>query len=151
MLKRPSILFDPQRLGKYGGSISREICVLKTAVGVYPFTPKSDQRQISPAALPVILDTQYEELGFPQLTQMKHSCTTNSHYLTYALLLKVGRIYFLNLGVKGLDLTMFSPPSPSSCFPLVRWSVAGSGFERGVLGQGWVGLKTRLSLPDLSP
>ena len=34
---------------------------------------------------------------------MKEYYTTNSHYLTYTFLFrKVGRIYFLNLGVKGL-------------------------------------------------
>ena len=45
--------------------------------------------------------TQFEELGFPWLTQV-NDCTTNSLYLTYTFLFgKVGRIYFLNLGVKG--------------------------------------------------
>ena len=34
---------------------------------------------------------------------MKDDCTTNSHHLTYTFLLrKVGRMYSLNLGVKGL-------------------------------------------------
>ena len=40
------------------------------------------------------------ELGFSKLTQMKDYYTTNSHNLTYTSLVKrVGRIYFLNLGV----------------------------------------------------
>ena len=34
---------------------------------------------------------------------MKDDYTTNSHYLTYTFLFKrVGRMYILNLGVKGL-------------------------------------------------
>ena len=47
--------------------------------------------------------TQYGELSFSQLIQMKDDYTTNSHYLTYTFLFrKVGRMYSLNLGVKGL-------------------------------------------------
>ena len=38
---------------------------------------------------------------------MKDDCTTNSHYLTYTFLFrKVVRMYFLNLGVKGLTHVM---------------------------------------------
>ena len=34
---------------------------------------------------------------------MKGDCNTNSHYLVYTFLFrKVGRMHFLNLGVKGL-------------------------------------------------
>ena len=49
--------------------------------------------------------TQYEELDFLSLSQMKDDYTTNSHYpLTYTFISwKVGRVYFLNLGVKGLN------------------------------------------------
>ena len=36
-----------------------------------PFTPKSDQFQISPAASPEYYITQYGELGFSLLTKMK--------------------------------------------------------------------------------
>ena len=32
--------------------------------------------------------TQYQELGFPSLTQMKDDYTVNSHYLTYTFLFK---------------------------------------------------------------
>ena len=69
-----------------------------------PFTPKSDQFQISPAASPAILHhTVYKELGFSWRTQMEDDYTTNSHYITYTFLFrKVGRMYFLNLGVKGI-------------------------------------------------
>ena len=36
---------------------------------------------------------------------MKGDCTTNSHYLVYTFLFrKVGRMYFLKLGVQGLYL-----------------------------------------------
>ena len=48
--------------------------------------------------------SQYGELVFSYLTQMKDDYTTNSHYLTHIFLFrKVGRMYFLNLGVKGLN------------------------------------------------
>ena len=47
--------------------------------------------------------TQYEELGFSSLTQMKDDYTINSHYLTYTFSLQeVGRMYFVSSGVKGL-------------------------------------------------
>ena len=42
---------------------------------------------------------------------MKNDCTTNSHYLTYTFLFrKVGRMYFLNLGEKGVINLIFSEP-----------------------------------------
>ena len=48
-------------------------------------------------------NTQYEELGFSSLTQMKYDYTTNSHYITYTFsLFEVGRMHVLSLGVKGL-------------------------------------------------
>ena len=37
---------------------------------------------------------------------MKDYFTTNSHYLSYTSLYKVGRMYFLNLGLKGLNAMM---------------------------------------------
>ena len=45
-----------------------------------------------------------ENLAFHSLlTQMKDDYTTNSHYITYTFsLYEVGRMYFLDLGVKGL-------------------------------------------------
>ena len=44
--------------------------------------------------------TQYEELGFSQIIQMKDDYTTNSHYLTYTFLFKrLGECTFLNLGL----------------------------------------------------
>ena len=47
--------------------------------------------------------TQYGELGFSKLTQVKDDYATNSRYLTYTFSLsKVGRMYFLSSGVKGL-------------------------------------------------
>ena len=43
---------------------------------------------------------------------MKDDYTTNSHYITYKFLFrKAGRVYFLNLGVKGLSLSLRSSPS----------------------------------------
>ena len=85
----------------------------------YPFTPKSDQFQIFPAALPemAIHITQYEERGFSWLTRTEDEYTADSHYLIsqfyyIPLFTKVGRIYFSNLGVKGL----MSPATPSLRF-----------------------------------
>ena len=44
-----------------------------------------------------------ENLAFCSFTQMRDDYTTNSHYLTPTFLFRrVGRMYFLNLGVKGL-------------------------------------------------
>ena len=46
---------------------------------------------------------------------MKDDYTTNSHYLTYTFLFrKVGRMYFLNLGVKGLKSKRQGPQIPES-------------------------------------
>ena len=54
----------------------------------------------------ILLITQYGELGSSSLTHMKDDYTVSSHYLSYTFLLrKVGRMYFLNLGVKGLTHT----------------------------------------------
>ena len=51
--------------------------------------------------------TQYEELGFSQLTQMKDDKTTDSHWDTYTFLLKdLGECNFLILGMKGLTLSL---------------------------------------------
>ena len=53
---------------------------------------------------------------------MKDDFTTNSHYLIYTFLFrKVGRMYFVNLGVKGLTLSLpssistFFQPSKDKC------------------------------------
>ena len=47
--------------------------------------------------------TQYEELGFSSFTLMTNDYTANAHYTTRtSLYKKVGRMYFLVLGVKGL-------------------------------------------------
>ena len=44
---------------------------------------------------------------------MKDDYTTNSHYLTHTFLFrKVGRIYFLNLGVKGLNISRYAAGLP---------------------------------------
>ena len=56
---------------------------------VNPFTPKSDQFQVSPAELhQKHYITQYEDLGFSWLTQMKDDCTANSHYHAYTFIFK---------------------------------------------------------------
>ena len=50
----------------------------------------------------------YRELGVLYLAQMRDDYTTNSHCLPYAILFKmVGRMHFLNLGVKGLSNLWF--------------------------------------------
>ena len=50
--------------------------------------------------------TQYEELGFPLLTQIRDDHTTNSHLITYTFSLQeFGRMYCL--GAKGLKSTHY--------------------------------------------
>ena len=68
-----------------------------------PFTPKSDQLQISPAASPEIKHhLVWRTWLFIAYAQMKDDYTTNSHFITkYISLQKVGRMHFLNPGVKG--------------------------------------------------
>ena len=71
-----------------------------------PFTPKRDQFQTSPAASPEILhQTVWRTwlfVDYPDERWLLY--TTNSHNLTRTFLLKMlGRVYFLNLGVKGLS------------------------------------------------
>ena len=47
--------------------------------------------------------TQYGELSFSSITQMKDDYVTNSHYLTHTPSLQLlGECTFVNLGVKGL-------------------------------------------------
>ena len=71
---------------------------------INPFTPKSDQVQMSPAASPVILHHSVDNLASHSLLRLKDDYCTNSHYLIYTFLFKkVGRMYFLSLGVKGLN------------------------------------------------
>ena len=53
---------------------------------INPFTPKSDQLQISPAASAEILHcTAWRTWLFIAYTQMRNDYMTNSHYLTYTL------------------------------------------------------------------
>ena len=54
-----------------------------------PFTPKSDQCQISPAASPELLHhTIWRTWLFIAYSDERSYYTTNSHFLTYTLLLK---------------------------------------------------------------
>ena len=74
----------------------------------YPFTPKSFQLQISPAASPETLHhTVWRIWLFIPCNSMRDAW--NSHHLTHTLFFKGWedeRMYFLNLGVKGLILPM---------------------------------------------
>ena len=75
-----------------------------------PFTLKSDQCQISPAASPGILQhTVWRTWLFTASTKLTDDNITNSHYITYTFAFKrLGEwLYFLNLGVKGLVLLFF--------------------------------------------
>ena len=76
--------------------------MLKTLIN--PFTPKSDQYQISPAASPEILHhIVWRTWLFIAISELTNNYTTNSQYITHTFLFwRVGRTYFLNLGVKGL-------------------------------------------------
>ena len=59
-----------------------------------PFTPKSDQCHISPAASPEIWPS-HSKKNFSSLTQMKYDYTTNSHYFTYTLIsIRMGECTF---------------------------------------------------------
>ena len=51
-----------------------------------PFTPKSDQFQISPAASPVTLWTSMKNLAFHSLLRLDMIIPVNSHYITYTFL-----------------------------------------------------------------
>ena len=67
-----------------------------------PFTPKSDQFQICPAASPKISSHKVWKTCFSKLTQLKDHLLpilTTSHI---SLFKKVGRMYFLNLEIKGI-------------------------------------------------
>ena len=66
----------------------------------FTFSPKSDQFEISPTASPEILQyiTQYEELAFHKLIQMKDDYATNSHYLTHSFPLKGWENVLFELG-----------------------------------------------------
>ena len=67
-----------------------------------PFTPQSDQCQISPAASPEILyHTVWRTWLFIAYSDERWLCYRFSLYLAYIFpLLRVGRMYFLSLGVK---------------------------------------------------
>ena len=85
---------------------SPEVPVTLQSVQVhYPFTPKSDQCQIPLAASPEILHcTVSQDLAFHSLLMKDEYATNFSLSHSYIYLIKVGRMYFLNLGVKGLTL-----------------------------------------------
>ena len=63
-----------------------------------------------------------ENSAFHSFTQMQDYYTFNSHYLTYTIALqKVVRMYFLNLGVKGLKHapTTLSQHTFIEAFPVI--------------------------------
>ena len=78
----------------------------------FPFTP-TDQCQLSPVASPEILHhIVWRTWQLSWLTHLKDDNATNSHYLTYTFSLwKVGRMYFLNLGLNGDGAHLKLPPS----------------------------------------
>ena len=78
-----------------------------------PFSPKSDQLQISPAASPQILHHPLWRTWL-FIVYMKNDYTANSHYLTYTFLFRrLEECTFFNLGVKGLR-SVFSHQSSRS-------------------------------------
>ena len=69
-------------------SVLNNVCVgrpvwVRTILNVYPFTSKSDQFQTPLQPHQKYYITQYEELGFSTLTQMKDDYASNSHYLIH--------------------------------------------------------------------
>ena len=86
------------------GSVEAKYRVSWFCLDINPPTPKSDQFQISPAASPEILSHSMKKLAFQNLPRRKMIMPPYPHYLIYTLIFrKVGRMYFLNLGVKGLN------------------------------------------------
>ena len=73
---------------------------------INPFTAKSDQCQISPAAsLEILHHTVWRTWLFVAYSDERWLCCSNSHYLTCTFpFRKGGRINFSNLGVKWLTL-----------------------------------------------
>ena len=70
-------------------SINHERFHVALKLKLNPFTPKTDQFQISPAASPAILHhIVWRTWRFRAYIQMKDDSTTNSHYLTYTILFK---------------------------------------------------------------
>ena len=69
-----------------------------------PLAFPSDQFQLSLAASPEILHHTVWRTWLFIAYSDERIITTNAHYLTYAFSVskKVGRMYFLNLGMKGL-------------------------------------------------
>ena len=76
---------------------------------VNPFTPKSDQFQISPAASPEILQhtvwRTWRFIAYPDGKWLYYKILTAS-LINFSI--KVGRMHYLNLGVKGLSLLQAS-------------------------------------------
>ena len=84
-------------------------------------TAECDQFQISPAVSGEIFHHTVWRTWFFITTQMKDDYTTSSHYLTYTFLFrKVGRMYFLNLGVKGLKRRDIPDVSVTQIDPCLR-------------------------------
>ena len=67
----------------------KSFVVSTEVLSVNPFTPKSDQVQISPvASLIIITSHSMKNLAFHSLLRLKDDSCTSSHYLTYTFLLK---------------------------------------------------------------
>ena len=82
----------------------KKVCSIPLYIN--PFTPKSDQCQISPAAsLEILHHTVWRTWLFVAYSDERWLCCSNSHYLTCTFpFRKGGRINFSNLGVKWLTL-----------------------------------------------
>ena len=66
-----------------------------------PFTPKSDQCQLSPVALPEI-ECHTVWRTWLSIAYSDERYTTNSHYIPYIFLFNGARMYFLNPGLTHL-------------------------------------------------
>ena len=75
-------------INRWNGKSVANACFLNPPLGVNPFTPKSDQCQIFPAASPEILHHTVWRTWLSWLTSIQDCHTTNSHYITENFLFK---------------------------------------------------------------
>ena len=81
--------------------------------------------------------TQYQELGFSSLTQMKDDYTINSHYLTYTFLFKrLGECTFWTYGSERVKMHEWPKRGRGFVWESLRWPIVGfqSSQNQAVVG-----------------